>query len=126
MGPIILGVVAGIAAVLAVVAAIELGAQALLDAPSDAQPMPLSVQLVILAAYFLAALAGGFVAARISRAAWTAWLLAALVSAGAVGSMFLIPYPQWMQVAAVIAPLLGGAAAHHAHAPRRAESGRDA
>jgi predicted MFS family arabinose efflux permease len=117
---IILGVVAGVLAVLLTVGAIEYLAHLLFPLPSDSAPIPAGIQLLVLLAYFLGALVGGVIAARISERSWTAWLIAALVAAGAVWSMFLIPHPQWMQVAAVIAPLLGGWAARHLAASRLA------
>jgi hypothetical protein len=67
---------------------------------------------------FLSALAGGYVAARISRRSWAAWAIAGLVVTGAVLSLFQFPHPLWMQIASVAAPLLGGAlAARLAGAP---------
>jgi hypothetical protein len=119
MGRIIAGIVAGLVTVLLVVGMVELAAHALFPLPAEGAPIPLAVLLLVLAAYFAGALLGGLVAARISRRAWTPWLIAALVAAGAIWSMFVVPHPRWMEVAAVIVPFLGAVAARHA--PRRKE-----
>jgi hypothetical protein len=111
---IVLGILAGIAAVLATVGAIELLAHQLLPVPSDGAPVPLGVQLLVLLAYVAGAFVGGLVSARVTRTAWAPWPIAVLVAAGAIWSMFLIPHPQWMQVAAVIVPFLGAVGARHA------------
>ena len=107
------GILAGIVAMLAVIVAIELAAHLVFPVPSDRDAVPIGVQLLVLAAYFLGALAGGALAARISGRAWTAWAVAIVVVAGAIWSMFMIPHPQWMQIAAVVAPLVGGVVAGH-------------
>jgi ABC-type multidrug transport system permease subunit len=126
MGRIVLGMVAGLLAMAAIVGLVEVAAHSFFPLPSDGGPIPVGVQLLVLAAYFLGALIGGIVAARISRARWTAWAIASTVAAGAIWSMFMIPHPQWMQIAAVVAPLLGGAIAHGlaGRETRGGESGR--
>ena len=108
MGRIILGIVAGVLAMGVTVGAIEFGAHEFFPVPSDTAPVPVGIQLLVLAAYFLGAVVGGVVAVRLSGAGWTAWVVAILVVAGAIWSMFLIPHPQWMQIGAVVAPVLGG------------------
>jgi hypothetical protein len=115
---IVLGILAGIAAILVTVSAIELLAHQLLPVPSDGAPVPLGVQMLVLLAYVAGAFVGGLVAARITRTGWAPWLIAAFVAGGAIWSMFLIPHPQWMQVAAVIVPFFGAVGARHA--PQRA------
>lgn len=107
------GIAAGLLAMVVTVGAIELLAHLLFPVPSDSAPIPLGIQLLVLGAYFLGALIGGAVAERISGKRWTVWVIALLVVAGAIWSMFLIPHPQWMQIAAVIAPLAGGFVASH-------------
>ena len=108
---IIMGILGGAVAVFVVVGAIEYLAHLVFPVPSDSAQVPVATQLVVLVAYFLGALVAGMVANRISGRSWTAWPIALLVAAGAIWSMFMIPHPQWMQVAAVVAPLLGGLAA---------------
>jgi regulator of RNase E activity RraA len=66
---------------------------------------------IVAMGYFLSALAGGYLAARISGRNWAGWAIAALVAAGAVWSLLESSHPLWMQIASVAAPLLGGALA---------------
>ena len=106
------GILAGIVAMLAVIVAIELAAHQFFPVPAEGA-VPLGIQLLVPAAYFLGAMAGGALAARISGRAWAAWGVAAVVVAGAIWSMFMIPHPQWMQIAAVAAPLVAGLLAGH-------------
>jgi CBS domain containing-hemolysin-like protein len=126
MGRIVLGILAGLLAMAAIVGLVEVAAHSLFPLPSDNSPIPIGVLILVLAAYFLGALVGGMVAARIARRRWTAWAIAAIVAVGAIWSMFMIPHPQWMQIAAVVAPLLGGAIAHGlaGRETRAGESGR--
>jgi MFS family permease len=103
MGRIIGGLVAGLAVMLIVLGGSEfLAHQA---APKEGSGILLAI---VAAAYFLSALAGGLVAARISQRRWAAWAIAGLVAFGAIWSLFQFPHPLWMQIAAVVAPLLGG------------------
>jgi hypothetical protein len=117
MGRIVLGIVAGVLTVIVAVGAVELAAHLVFPFRTDAGPMPAAVQMLVLAAYFTGAFLGALAAERISRRLWTAWAIAVAVASGAVWSMFVIPHPQWMQVAAVIVPFLGAVAARHV--PRR-------
>ena len=118
---IILGIVAGLLAVFITVGLIEYVGHLLFPVRSDGNAIPPAVQVLVLAACFLAALIGGWIAASISSRSWTAWAVALVVVAGAIASMFMVPHPQWMQVAAVLAPLFGGlVAAHLTRRPRPA------
>ncbi|HEY0043200.1 MAG TPA: hypothetical protein VGB62_01510 [Allosphingosinicella sp.] len=72
---------------------------------------------IVVIAYFLAAFLGGLTAVRISRERWTAWLIALLAAAGSVYSIITMPQPLWMQIASVVAPLLGGFMASRMAAP---------
>ena len=58
--------------------------------------------------WFLGALAGSWVAARISGERLTGWAIAALVLAAAILNFALITHPLWMMAAGVVAPILGG------------------
>lgn len=113
MKRIVGGLAAGIGVFLLVLGAMEFLAHQI--APQTGSGTLLAI---VAAAYFLSALAGGYVAARISRRSWAAWAIAGLVVTGAVLSLFQFPHPLWMQIASVAAPLLGGAlAARLAGAP---------
>jgi cyanate permease len=100
------GLAAGLATFLVVLGSLEYLAHKL--APKAGSTAMLAL---VAFAYFLSALAGGYLAARISNRSWTAWAVAAVVTAGAIGSLFQFPHPIWMQIASVAAPLLGGALA---------------
>ena len=106
MGRIIAGLAAGVAVFVLVLVALELLAHQISPRPGSGTTFA-----VVSAGYFLSALAGGHVAARLSRRRWAAWAIAALVLAGAIWSLFQLGHPLWMQIASVAAPLLGGAAA---------------
>jgi MFS family permease len=106
MKRIIGGLAAGIAAFVVVLGSIEYIAHQLAAKSGSAAMLAL-----VALAYFLSALAGGYLAARISNRSWTAWAIAALVAAGSIASLFQFPHPLWMQIASVVAPLLGGALA---------------
>ena len=94
----------------------ELVAQAL---PS----IPLPAKLIVVFAWFAGALSGGFVAGRIAGGRWTPWLVAALVACGGIMTILMIPHPVWMQIAAIVAPLLGGLAASHLAGVSHEEAG---
>ncbi|MFN3387695.1 MAG: hypothetical protein ACK40O_02095 [Allosphingosinicella sp.] len=75
--------------------------------------LPVGALLFVAAAWFTGALAGGAVAAWISGRRWTAWLVGAVVALMAVVNIFTYPHPAWMQIAAIVAPALGGIVAGH-------------
>jgi hypothetical protein len=104
-----------------VVGAMEVAGHVLFGAPSQRN----GLMILVLVAYFLGALAGGAVAARIARAKWAAWVVAAAVLVGALWSMTVVSHPGWMVFAAVVVPLLGGLAAAHL-APAAREGKADA
>ncbi len=59
-------------------------------------------------AWFGGAAVGGAVAGRIAQRSWAAWVVAALILIAAVANIVMFPHPMWMNVAAFVAPLLGG------------------
>lgn len=58
--------------------------------------------------WLLGALAGSWVAVRISGERWTGWAIVVLVLAATVFNFALIAHPLWMMVAGAAAPILGG------------------
>ncbi|HEV2747913.1 MAG TPA: hypothetical protein VGW34_11515 [Allosphingosinicella sp.] len=118
-------VVAGAVTALAVLAIVQTLGHILYPLPEDldlrdpeavarAVPaIPLAAKLIVVFAWFAAALAGGAIAKRIRGRWWSPWLIAALVALVGVVTIMIIPYPAWMHIAAVAAPLLGGLAASH-------------
>lgn len=105
---IIGGIVAGIAAVLATTLALEWIAHRLFPMPSSGGAFPVGIQLFVVGAWLAAALAGGYLSGRIVGARWAVWLIAALCSASAVATVLMIAHPVWMQIASVVAPIIGG------------------
>jgi hypothetical protein len=102
-----LGILAGIVAFGAILGAVEWLAHQ--TRPSLGNGGMLAV---VLAAYFVSALAGGIVAGRIARRPWAAWVIALFVLAGVAWTIATLPQPVWMQAGSVIAPLLAGFLAH--------------
>ena len=85
---------------------------------------PVTAMACVIAGYALAALLGGWVAARISRAhpRIAAMIVGALVLLGVVLNYTMIPHPTWMLVSGVLLPLpmawLGARlAGRRAHSP---------
>lgn len=115
---IISGVVAGIAVFMISLMMLELIAHQLFRT-SPAGPLPAGMHAFVAVSYFLGALTGGLVAAKISGERWTAWLIALLLAAGAAYTLTTFPHPLWMQVASIVAPLLGGLVASRAATSRR-------
>jgi hypothetical protein len=70
--------------------------------------LPPPALVVVLAGWFLAALAGSWVATRIARGDHrAAWFLGVLLVAAAIGNMLAIPHPVWFWVAALALYPLG-------------------
>jgi hypothetical protein len=114
------GILAGVVAAFAAIWCVEMVGHILYPIPSDVTlndgarlgafilSMPVGAQLFVLAAWLLGALAGGLVAALISRQRWTAWLIAGLVAVAGLINIFWLPHPELLQIGSVVAPLLGG------------------
>ena len=69
---------------------------------------PMTAKVMLVGGCFLGALAGGLVAVRIGDWAAAGWIIAVLVAAAGVVTIVTIPHPLWMQIAAVVAPLVAG------------------
>lgn len=116
----ILGIVVGIAVAMGCIFVVEwLGHQLYPPPAGAAMNTPEAVADYIATAptmalafpplgWFAGAAIGGWAARSITRRHWAGWVIAALVLAGGIINLFLIPAPLWMQIAAVAAPLLGG------------------
>lgn len=74
---------------------------------------PPAAKIIILLSWFTAAFAGGAVAKAIGRQLWAAWTVAGLFVLMALMNVLVLPMPTWMQIMALIAPLLGGWLATH-------------
>jgi hypothetical protein len=101
------GIIAGVIVFVLTLVLLEYLAHQLFAGGGGATPGPAMLAFVALA-YFLSALLGGIVAGRISGRHWAVWVIALLVAAGAAYSLTTIAHPLWMQIASIVAPLLGG------------------
>lgn len=73
--------------------------------------IPLGAKIAVVVAWFCGALFGGLAANWIARRPWPAFFVAALILAGGIATLVMIPHPLWMQGAAVLLPVLAGAIA---------------
>ena len=127
------GIAAGVVAAFVTVAVIEYVGHIAFPFASEGemavQPaleaLPLGIKVIVVLAWFAGALVGGALAARISGTRWTAWAVGGLVALAGIANIFLMPHPVWMQIAAVVAPLLGGILAGHFTPRAREEAGAD-
>jgi len=123
----IVGLVLGIAAALAILAAMEAIAHALYPVALDTETLdrtalaakmaalPLPAKLLVVVGWFAAAFGGAWLALRVCDRRWAGWTVAALVIAGNIATLISLPHPLWMQAAAIIAPLAGAWAAVRVH-----------
>jgi len=79
---------------------------------------PVGAKLMLLAALFGGAFAGGLVADRIALRRWAAWPPALLLTLFSLGTLFAVALPAWMQIALIVAPVAGALLAAHG-VPRR-------
>lgn len=122
---IVLGIIIGVIAGGVVIAVVETAGHMLFPPPEGVdlknpdnvktimQDIPVAAKAAVLVAWGLGVFAGGVVARLVSqRAAYTAWIVAAILFAGAVSTMVMIPHPIWMMIGAVIVTLAGAFAAN--------------
>jgi hypothetical protein len=115
---LILGPIAGVVAAVIIVMAIETAGHLLFPPPPGtnlADPEALAAiidQLAagalisVMLAWIAGAFGGGAVATMIARRAWAAWIVGAIMLAGGLWSMIVIPHPLWMQAGLLPATLL--------------------
>ena len=70
--------------------------------------MPAAAKAIVLAGWFLGALAGAWAANRIARRALAGWIVVLLVIAAGVATMIMIPHPAWMWAGGILLPLAAG------------------
>ena len=116
----ILGIVAGVVVAFVVLMGLEMAGHAAMPPPAGLDPADpedlkqmvasasTAAKAWVVFAWFAAVVAGGWVAGRLSRASWAGWVIAGLIVVGGIANIMMIPHPLWMQIAAVVAPLLGG------------------
>jgi hypothetical protein len=123
------GIIAGVLIAFAVVALIEFVGHQAVPVPSDVglrdpedparlAGVPLAAKLIVVFAWFAGALAGAVAARRIAAVGWAPWVVGAVVAIAGIAVIMMIPHPFWMQLAAVLAPVLGVLVANHL-LPRR-------
>ena len=123
----ILGIIIGAVAALAIVAAIgwvsdqfypptldiDIADEATLAAVIANKTM--MDKLLWIAPWLFASFGGAWLALRISDWKWAGWVVSALILVIAVLGLFDLPHPLWMQVCAVVLPILGGWLAARLH-----------
>jgi hypothetical protein len=82
---------------------------------------PLQMRLCLVLAWFIGGLVAGVVAKLIVRDGRIAWTAIAILTVLTAINIFVLPYPVWMEIANVLAPLLGGLVGNHLVAARAEE-----
>jgi len=120
----ILSIVAGVVAAFAIVMLGDMLSQAVAASSAGAPPadlsdrtaieaymsgLPVTVFLIMLAGWTIAAFVAAFVAARFGRkGAWPGWVAAALFFCATAANLLLIPHPMWMTVAGIVLVIAAG------------------
>lgn len=109
----ILGTVAGVIVAMLVVGVMDYVSR-MLAPDAAAMPaqgfaaVPTTSKVVMTLGWLLATLIGSFIAVRIARWVPAVWVVAGLIVAACLYNGFTIPgVPLWMQIASVIAPVIG-------------------
>jgi hypothetical protein len=125
-----LGVLAGLAAAIATAMLISFAGGFLVPAPASVDisttesirsaysSLGREAQLLGIVSWALGALVGALVAKRIAGRPWAAWTVAAIVTLYQLASVLLLPMPGWMQVLALVLPIVAGFLANHLVATR--------
>ena len=108
------GVAAGIAVAIVLMMIVEASGNALfpppaldLNNPNAPAGLPFMNQLFPVLAWFLAAVAGGWLAILTSARPWTSWLVAASVLVGEILDFALGRHSAWVMIVGVVAPVIG-------------------
>ena len=110
------GIVAAIAAIMAVgfvgglFLAVEVPTDPIQNAEATAAALgsaPIGAQILLVLSWFAGGLAGAAAAKWVALASWPGWTVACGLAL-LLATTFLAPLPTWMQVLAVIGPLVGG------------------
>ena len=114
----IVGIVIGIVTAMIVVSVVEAIGLRIFPPPADInlsnaadlqrliETMPAAGKSMVLAAWFLGAFIGGWVALIITQWRMSPWIICTVIIAGGIWSMVMIPHPAWMMAAGVALPLL--------------------
>ena len=109
------GLAAGLAVAIFTIMFVEFIANQLFPPPQgydmsggSALSLPVGNLMGPVVGWFLGALAGSWVAIRISGERWTGWAIVVLVLAATILNFALITHPLWMMIAGPAAAILGG------------------
>ena len=109
------GLAAGLAVAIFTIAGVEAIGYQLVPPPAgydmsgvSSETLPFETLVWPVIGWFVGAIAGSWVAIRVSGERWTGWAIAACVLAATILNLVLITHPLWMIVAGVVAPPLGG------------------
>ena len=70
--------------------------------------IPTTARALIAGSWAIATLMGGLIAVRITGSAGTGWIVSVLLALAGGATALLVPQPLWMQIAALVAPLVAG------------------
>lgn len=116
----VLGILAGLATLVVVILLVEAGGMLLYPPPPGIDPsrpdamtqlvaqLPTGALAMVLLAWVLGALAGGWVAARVARRGFpllAALAVAGFVMAGVVAMVVSVPHPQWLTIGGLALPI---------------------
>jgi hypothetical protein len=93
-----------------------------LQDPNSPMALPFANQLWPILAWFLATLAGAWLAIQLSGRKWTSWVVAASVLVGALADFVLGRHPLWVMLVGPLAPLTGAWIAQQLPTWRRASA----
>lgn len=107
------GAVAGIAVAIVLMMLVEAAGNAIapppsidLNNPNAPAALPAINQLFPIIGWFIATLAGGWIAIRVSHRDWTSWIVAGSVLVGEIADYLLGRHPLWVMVLGVLVPLV--------------------
>jgi hypothetical protein len=77
--------------------------------------MPVFAKLIVVAGWLVGALAGAWLALRVSDWRIAGWIVSFVVLADNIATIMTLLHPLWMQVCAVTLPIIGGVIGIWAH-----------
>ena len=119
------GIVAGLAAAMVVIMAMEFLGHSIYPGPAEAAvgsaegvphsgaPIPLAASMFVVLAWFAGAAAGAAVAVRIAARNWAAWVIGGSIALAGLANVLMMLHPVWMQIAAVVVPVVGALVGGH-------------
>jgi hypothetical protein len=77
--------------------------------------MPIAAKLIVASGWLVAPFAGAWLCLRIADWVPGGWIVTGVFLVGGLMNQFALPHPLWMQIAAVVLPLIGGWVAQRIH-----------